>query len=148
MTMTHMHITMMLIGIFSIPTFGFSDDRLPFRSSASQLVADTAPPLSEGVAGKTDREKAIFDKFIKQESDFKQHYDAHYLNSGYGYNQYRPAYQHGFELGVDPRYSSTDWNSMESQARRTWNESKMGLWDQYKDAVRFGWERGVQTQKG
>ncbi|MEP6888410.1 MAG: hypothetical protein ABI945_08825 [Nitrospirales bacterium] len=82
------------------------------------------------------------------EPDFRQNYEANYVNSGYGYDQYRPAYQYGFGLAKDPRYTTMDWNELEMQAHRNWNEGTMGPWDRYKDAVRYGWERGREATPG
>lgn len=113
------------------------------------VVEDASPRAEEDrVVGRTDSEKAAFDLFVRHESQFKAHHQAHYATSGYDYNQYRPAYQHGFELALDKRYAKMDWSQLESQARRTWDESKTGLWDRYKDAVRYGWEQGVMLDKG
>ena len=96
--------------------------------------------------GQADQQ--MLDQLKQQEPQFKEHYDHHYASSGYGYNQYRPAYQYGYELAMDTRYKSMEWSILELQARKGWDESTMGLWDQYKDAVRFGWERGVIAQRG
>jgi hypothetical protein len=82
------------------------------------------------------------------EADFRQNYEANYANSGYGYDQYRPAYQYGFGLAKDPRYTTMNWKALEMQARRNWNEATMGPWDRYKDAVRYGWERGQEATPG
>ena len=82
------------------------------------------------------------------EPDFRQNYEANYANSGYGYDQYRPAYQYGFGLAKDPRYTTMDWNELEMKAHRNWNEGTMGPWDRYKDAVRYGWERGREATPG
>jgi hypothetical protein len=76
------------------------------------------------------------------ETDFRQHYEKNYAGTGYGYDQYRPAYHYGFDLAKDLRYSEMDWNTLELQAHRNWNEATMGPWDRYKEAVRYGWERG------
>jgi len=82
------------------------------------------------------------------EPDFRQNYESNYANSGYGYDQYRPAYQYGFGLAKDPRYTTLDWNELEMQAHRNWNEGTMGPWERYKDAVRYGWERGREASPG
>lgn len=95
----------------------------------------------------TDQEKEMLDRFVRHESRFKDHYQSHFSKSNYEYHQYRPAYQHGFELGLDARYRTMDWSGVEPEARRTWDESTMGLWDQYKDAVRYGWEQGVASAR-
>lgn len=94
----------------------------------------------------TEREKEALDKFVTHEARFKEHYRSHFATSQYEYHQYRPAYQHGFELALDTPGHKMDWNSAEPQARRTWDESTMGIWNQYKDAVRYGWEQGVALE--
>jgi hypothetical protein len=90
----------------------------------------------------------VLEQLKRHEPQFKEHYEHHYAGSGYGYNQYRPAYQYGYELAMDARYRTMDWSRLELQARRGWDEATMGLWDRYKDAVQFGWERGVIAQRG
>lgn len=115
---------------------------------SSQAQEPARQQKQDRIAGMTDREKEAFDKFVKHESRFKDHYQSHFSTSHYDYNQYRPAYQHGFELGLDPRYRKMDWSSVEPEARRTWDESTMGLWSQYKDAVRYGWEQGATLERG
>ena len=114
---------------------------------SSQAQEPARQQKQDRIAGMTDREKEAFDKFVKHESRFKDHYQSHFSTSHYEYNQYRPAYQHGFELGLDPRYRKMDWSRVEPEARRTWDESTMGLWSQYKDAVRYGWEQGVALER-
>ena len=93
-------------------------------------------------------DQEMLDQLKREEPQFKEHYGHHYADSGYTYNQYRPAYQYGYELAMDQRYRTLDWSVLELQARKGWDESTMGLWNQYKDAVRFGWERGVIAQRG
>lgn len=104
-------------------------------------AADQTPALPQA-------DQQVLDQLKRHEPEFKEHYDHHYAGSGYGYNQYRPAYQYGYELAMDTRYKTLDWSVLELQARRGWDEPTMGLWEQYKDAVRFGWERGVIAQRG
>ena len=120
----------------------------PERRGDAVVESASSRAGQDRVVGRTESEKAAFDSFVRHESQFKAHHQAHYATSGYDYNQYRPAYQHGFELALDERYAKMDWSQLESQARRTWDESKMGLWDRYKDAVRYGWEQGVMLDKG
>ena len=93
-------------------------------------------------------DQRALEQFSRQEPQFKQYYETHYADSGYAYNQYRPAYQYAYELATDQRYRKMDWSTLELQARRGWNDGTMGLWDRYKDAVRFGWELGVIDERG
>jgi hypothetical protein len=112
----------------------------------------TAAPSASASADQTpalpQANPQVLDQLKRHEPEFKDHYDHHYAGSGYGYNQYRPAYQYGYELATDTRYKTMEWSTLEAQARRGWDEATLGLWDQYKDAVRFGWERGVIAQRG
>jgi hypothetical protein len=110
-------------------------------SSGSQFASDDQPIVPKA-------NPQMLDQLKRHEPEFKDHYDRHYADSGYGYNQYRPAYQYGYELALDTRYRTMEWSTLELQARRGWDEATLGLWDRYKDAVRFGWERGVIAQRG
>jgi hypothetical protein len=103
--------------------------------------------LRQGAEGIPGAELGVAD-IGPYEPDFRRNYESNYGNSGYGYDQYRPAYMYGFELAKDPRYTTLDWNELEMQAHRNWNEGTMGPWDRYKDAVRYGWERGRGTAPG
>jgi hypothetical protein len=92
-------------------------------------------------------ETARIEDISRYEPDFRRNYDTNYANSGYGYDQYRPAYYFGYELATDPRYRGQEWNAVESDAHGYWNESTMGPWDRYKDAVHYAWDR-VKQEKG
>ena len=92
--------------------------------------------------------RAELAEITRYEPDFRQNYESNFANSGYGYDQYRPAYRYGFELAKDPRYDGMDWNTLEMQAHRNWNEGTMGPWNRYKEAVRYGWERGRESTPG
>ena len=74
------------------------------------------------------------------EQTFRRHYDSHFSKTGYAYSQYRPAYRYGYDLASDPAYRDQAWSAIERTPPRGWDNSKMGEWEQYKDAVRYGWE--------
>jgi hypothetical protein len=82
------------------------------------------------------------------ETDFRDHYDAHYATSDYEYVQYQPAYRYGYELGMDERYHDRDWRATENDARREWESAHpTNLWEQFKDAIRFGWDAARSRQR-
>jgi hypothetical protein len=106
----------------------------------------TAPPLVlvESPAQKVPPLEIDQDKlegFSRLEPEFKEHYEQHYIDSGYGYSQYRPAYHYGYDLATDARYRGLDWNTMEPQILRVWDEKRLGLWVRYKEAVQYAWQR-------
>jgi hypothetical protein len=57
------------------------------------------------------------------------------------YEQVQPAYRYGYQLANEMQGSASDWSSIESQAKTSWEQNHDGAWDQYRDAVRYGWER-------
>lgn len=129
---------------------GARDDmqRRAVQADRTATTAHSGLPAGGQTPDLPQVDQKLLDQFTQQEPRFKEHYDQHYAGSGYGYNQYRPAYHYGYELATDARYKTMDWSTIELQARRGWNEGTMGLWDRYKDAVHFGWERGVIAQRG
>ncbi|MBA3534074.1 MAG: YsnF/AvaK domain-containing protein [Ardenticatenales bacterium] len=70
---------------------------------------------------------------------FRNHYTTTYPSSRYSYEQYEPAYRYGYTLANDTRYRGRDWNTFEADARTGWESDNDGPWDDFKDAVRHGW---------
>lgn len=75
------------------------------------------------------------------ENDFRAHYNAQFANSGYTYEQYAPAYRFGRLLRTHERYRDADWATVEPQARRMWDERNPGTWENFKNSIRYAWER-------
>jgi len=57
------------------------------------------------IGGSAERDKDTYDKFVSQETRFKEHYRSHYTTSGYDYNHYRLAYNYGFDIALDSHKS-------------------------------------------
>jgi len=133
------------------------------RESAEEaVVAKQARVVEEVRVGKevTDRTETISDTVRRTDVDvdnlatgklsgsssgandpFRTHYQTHYANTGRAYDDYAPAYQYGSTLANDTRYKGRDWSAIESDARRDWETSHRGsAWENFKDAVRHGWE--------
>jgi len=79
--------------------------------------------------------------FAKYDSDFNSYYNTNLKNSGYTYEQYEPVYRYGYNLAYDPTYRDYDWNRLEPEARRRWEERNPGTWEQFKDSVRYAWDK-------
>jgi hypothetical protein len=84
-------------------------------------------------------EGSLYSDFSAYDDRFRSHYTNYYINSGYGYDQYVPAYRYGYYLATDERYRSRDWDLLEREARRYWETNEQGAWDDFKDAVRHAW---------
>ena len=103
-------------------------------------VAGAAAGAGIGAAGDVAGESAE-DYFNSHDSDFRSHYQSYGTNSGYSYEQYQPVYRYGYGLATDPQYGSWDWDRLEPEARRRWEERNPGTWDRFKDSVRYAWDR-------
>lgn len=79
--------------------------------------------------------------FDAYDADFRNHYQTTYGSSGGTYDQYAPVYRYGYSLGANKRYSGGDWNTVEPEARRYWEERNPGTWEEFKDSVRYAWDR-------
>jgi uncharacterized protein (TIGR02271 family) len=78
------------------------------------------------------------------DTEARTHWSTTYGSSGMGYDQYDPAYRFGSQLGGGRNIESSDWTQLEPEARRSWEVEHQGTWEQFKDAVRYSWERAKQ----
>jgi len=79
--------------------------------------------------------------FDRLEDDFRSNYRSSHRGSDYEFDQAKPAYRYGYELASD-RTASGDWSSVESDARRRWEERNPGTtWEKVKDAARYAYDR-------
>jgi len=85
--------------------------------------------------------------FSDYEPEFRKDYQTNYAKSGAPYERYAPAYQYGYKLAVDPRYTKSDWSTIESQAQKDWSREGKGTWEEFKAAILSGWYRvrGLQN---
>lgn len=79
--------------------------------------------------------------YSSYDTDFQSHYQQNFANSGYTYEQYTPVYRYGYSLANDERYRGRDWADVESDARTHWEERNSGTWEQFKDSVRYAWDK-------
>ncbi len=82
------------------------------------------------------RSAARFEQF---EPDYRQHYDQHFADSGESFDDYSLGYRYGMALAEDENYRGRNWESVEEEAGRQWESQQASSWDNFKEAVRFGW---------
>lgn len=75
------------------------------------------------------------------DADFRKHFQGSYANTGSSYDQYAPTYRYGYNLAGSERTRGKDWNAIEADARQTWEERNPGTWEQFKDAIRYAWDK-------
>jgi len=74
-------------------------------------------------------------------NDFQTHYNTNFGKSGYTFDQYSPAYRYGYNLASDKSYASRNWSDVEPNIRDQWETRNKGTWEEFKDAIKYGWER-------
>jgi hypothetical protein len=103
-------------------------------------VAGAVTGAGVGAAGDVAGESAE-DAFSRYDDDFRTHYQSNATNTGYTYDQYAPVYRYGYGLANDPMYRDRDWSTIETDARTRWEERNPGTWEQFKDSVRYAWDK-------
>jgi len=106
------------------------------RDTVRKTKVDVEQTGGNTRTGNTQTGNTDFDASI-----FRIHYQSNYANGGRTFEQYQPAYQYGYTLANDPRYSGRNWNDIEADARTSWTQNNKGsAWEDFKDAVRYSWE--------
>jgi uncharacterized protein (TIGR02271 family) len=92
----------------------------------------------EPVGAEHAREARGFDAY---DADFRGHYTTSLASRGHPYERWSPGYRYGYELASDRRYAGRDWAALEPEARRGWEAQQKGTWEEFKDTVRYAWEK-------
>jgi uncharacterized protein (TIGR02271 family) len=81
------------------------------------------------------------DGWDRYRNDFETHYRTNYANTGRSFATYEPAYRYGYGLAGRSNWRGRTWTQIEPEVRRDWESRNQGPWEDFKDAVRNGWER-------
>jgi Domain of unknown function (DUF2382) len=79
--------------------------------------------------------------FSAYEREFRSHYDTAFAGRGAPYDRWAPAYRYGYDVATDPRYRDRDWAAVETDFRRGWEQRHQGTWEEFKEAIRYGWDK-------
>jgi len=79
--------------------------------------------------------------FNMYDKEFRTHFQNTYGSRGVTYDRFQPAYRYGYDLGGDQRFRGRNWNEIERDVRRDWESRNQGPWEDFKDAVRHGWNK-------
>jgi hypothetical protein len=109
-----------------------------FKNEGAQDISYSG----ESSVSRSDRtETGETEPYPSYESGYRENFTSTYGRSGRQYTEYEPAYRYGHTLATDPRYRDRDWAIIEPEARRDWANQKKGSWEEFKDAIRYGWDR-------
>jgi uncharacterized protein (TIGR02271 family) len=111
------------------------------QEERTETVRDTVRRTEvevEPVGAEHAREARGFDAY---DADFRGHYTTSLASRGHPYERWAPGYRYGYELASDRRYAGRDWTALEPEARRGWEAQQQGTWEEFKDTVRYAWEK-------
>jgi uncharacterized protein (TIGR02271 family) len=111
------------------------------QEERTEMVRDTVRRTEvevEPVGVEHAREARGFDAY---DADFRSHYTTSLTSRGHPYERWSPGYRYGYELASDARYAGRDWTAIEPQARRDWEAHHQGTWDEFKDTIRYAWDK-------
>jgi hypothetical protein len=80
------------------------------------------------------------------ERDFRSHYETTVIAGGRPYDDYAPAYRFGYDMASDTRYPYGNWETIEPDLRRDWDQSHPNSWNEFKAAVRYAWEKASKLR--
>jgi hypothetical protein len=113
-----------------------AEERVRYRTrTAGAMAGGTA------TARDYDRERAAASDYDRYSPAFREHYQMHLAQSGYRYEHFEPAYQYGLTLGNHEPYRGYEWDRIEPEVRRAWEQRNPGTWERVQAAIRYGWER-------
>jgi hypothetical protein len=78
--------------------------------------------------------------------DYQRHFASRYAGIDEDYGRHLHAYRYGATLSGVPEYHNHDWDTVEIWAKEDWKTKSNQDWDNVKDAIRYGWERGRKDQ--
>ncbi|HEY8553734.1 MAG TPA: YsnF/AvaK domain-containing protein [Burkholderiales bacterium] len=81
-------------------------------------------------------------EFAGYTGEFRRDWQTkHASRTGLEYEDVEPGYRYGYRLAKSGRYGKAEWATIEPEIERDWAARGYGRWEQFRDAVRSGWER-------
>lgn len=117
------------------------------RAGAGGMSGSQPASVSGGGAHATGRS-------TRDTEDFRAHCESHwkrsYWKSGGSFDDYQPAYEYGADYADNDTITSHTWEDVEPRLRANWKSYNQdpNSWEQNKDAIRCGWEKGKQGGSG
>jgi hypothetical protein len=108
----------------------------------TETVRDTVRGTEVEVEPLASKRTATDDRgFEAYDADFRSHYNTALASRGHAYDRWTPAYRYGYDLAHDRRHAGSDWTAIEPHARRDWEARHQGTWDEFKDTIRYAWDK-------
>jgi hypothetical protein len=84
----------------------------------------------------------VSEGFLHYQQEFNDHWEQTYSGAGRSWDEYRPAYQFGYDAAYNNRYRGRSWAEIAGALAREWAEHHPGVpWERISDAVYYAWDR-------
>ncbi len=80
-------------------------------------------------------------RFEQFEPQLRAHYQENYADSDHDFEDYSRGYRYGMALAESDQHRGNNWNDIEADASRRWKSQESTGWEDFKDAVRHGFQR-------
>ena len=74
--------------------------------------------------------------------ELHRYYDRDLAWTHRPFDEFVPAFQFGLALAGDERFRSKNWNEIDQEARKNWDEKHHGTWEIYNAAIQHAFEKG------
>lgn len=108
---------------------GFDENATPYNESQVNEYRSTVRDTSPSLGNLT---------YADYQSRWRSSFDTNYAYDG-TWEEYDPAYRFGYDLAMNPTYTSYDWDLLEADARTQWEATRPNTWDRFKAAIREAW---------
>ncbi|SDA68966.1 MULTISPECIES: hypothetical protein [unclassified Janthinobacterium] len=121
---------------------GASAGNLGEAPAASQQFAGGMPTTGTGSVRRYPGADNLPGASYDEEQYYRSHWSSQYAASGARFEDYDPAYRYGHSMAGSASYRGQSWEQVEPELRSNWEHTyPQSAWDDFKAAVRHGWER-------
>ncbi|TXD35175.1 DUF2382 domain-containing protein [Lujinxingia vulgaris] len=87
-------------------------------------------------------------RYAQFKGDFDRHYTTNYAGSGHSKEEYELGYRYGMALAEHGNHRNRKWDDVEAHARKGWETRNKGTWNDFRDSIRYGWDRIRGEEEG
>ena len=102
----------------------------------TETFEDTVRKEHINIENLNEQAQSRFEQF---EPQLQAHYKENYGDEDHDFSDYSRGYRYGMGLAENEQYHGKAWNDIEEDAGNQWESQEASSWDNFKEAVRFGW---------
>ncbi len=119
------------------PTSSFVGSEDESDEFGREQLVDSGDRDERDINAYVGRADARYQQF---EPELRTHYEETFAtDDDYGFAEYSRGYRYGMALAEDDEYHGRQWEDVEREAGHRWEAQEASSWDNFKEAVRYGW---------